>query len=706
MLLTRLPALFYVPYALLSILLPSQYEQAIRESGETHFYFSLCFTLLFAYTVGHILLVASNLKAIPLADILLANLPAMFLCLAAVRSSQLFLPIVLTAIFLSGSFWAWKRQLQTGPGANQIIMVLWALCYLALLAGILYQPVAFPRALGPLLILEFGLGQLAILALFLAFRPRIAATMIALFFVSALLTPRNFVDIPRTLSVPGSWDLVRGFDKWLAARKDVSEYKNQGRPYPIILVSSEGGGIYAAAHAYSVLLGMQLRCPSFAQHIFSTVGVSGGAVGNLLFANTTWKGMIDGRPLVATLNKPVPCHATRHEIDMSAIVEDHLSPVIARALFFDLPLTFFPWRFSPADRARALIQSFQNQSQPDDLLSKSVRDAWSESGNTPLLISVATDVSKGQRFIFSPLTPGGSLAEWFPNGAVESSIEFSQPGPDVSVGDAAIASARFPWLTATGRLEAYQGSFRLLADGGYFENSGAETTTEIFRTIRAHALETQSPDAIERADPRSPHCRLILEKSASAKSAWEGCDHHIFLIHLVISKSYATPLSQANGFESDVNQSFLFDPIAAMLSTREARGQLALERAESEFSWYGLSTDETNTGQVRAELPINELKLPLGWNISKRDAAIVAALSVPMEHCSSISETLGSVDSETTGRTRSDEILASLKKADSNDRISSDEFGAFRGWPEVIEANGCAAATLAGLFDLSKANGR
>src|SRR5712671_3777648 len=138
------------------------------------------------------------------------------------------------------------------------------------------------------------------------------------------------------------------------------------------------------------------------------------------------------------------------------------------------------------------MQSFQNQSQPDDLLSKSVRDSWTENGNTPLLISVATDVSKGQRFIFSPLTPGGSLAEWFPNGAVESSIEFFQPGPDVSVGDAAITSARFPWLTATGRLEAYQGSFRLLADGGYFENSGAETTTEIFRTIRAHAIETQS----------------------------------------------------------------------------------------------------------------------------------------------------------------------------------------------------------------------
>jgi len=341
MLLARLPALFYMPYVLLSILLPSQYEQAIHEAGETHFYFATCFILLFAYTIGHILLVGKNSEAFPLVDFLLANLPSVFLCLAAVRSGQLFLPIVLTAIFLSTSFWIWKRQFQTEASAKRMIMILWGICYLALLAGTLYQPVPFPRALGPLLILEFGLGQLAILALSLALQPRIAATFIALFFLSALFTPRNFVDIPRTLSVPHSWDLVSGFDKWLAARKDLSDYKIHNRPYPIILVSSEGGGIYAAAHAYSVLLGMQLRCPSFAQHVFSTVGVSGGAVGNLLFANTIWKGILNWRP-VGTLNAQlVPCHASRSEVDMSAIVEDHLSPVIARALFFDLPLTFF-----------------------------------------------------------------------------------------------------------------------------------------------------------------------------------------------------------------------------------------------------------------------------------------------------------------------------------------------------------------------------
>ncbi|MGO7770812.1 hypothetical protein ACC736_38740, partial [Rhizobium ruizarguesonis] len=54
-------------------------------------------------------------------------------------------------------------------------------------------------------------------------------------------------------------------------------------PYPVIFVSSEGGGIYAAAHAYTTLSKLANGCPTFAQNIFVAVGVSGGAIGNALF---------------------------------------------------------------------------------------------------------------------------------------------------------------------------------------------------------------------------------------------------------------------------------------------------------------------------------------------------------------------------------------------------------------------------------------
>ena len=76
--------------------------------------------------------------------------------------------------------------------------------------------------------------------------------------------------------------LTDSFNKWLdTARKKYP----QGEPYPVYIVSAQGGGIYAAYHAATTLAKLTDDIPSFPQHIFAISGVSGGSLGASVFAS-------------------------------------------------------------------------------------------------------------------------------------------------------------------------------------------------------------------------------------------------------------------------------------------------------------------------------------------------------------------------------------------------------------------------------------
>jgi hypothetical protein len=71
------------------------------------------------------------------------------------------------------------------------------------------------------------------------------------------------------------------FSEWLEARPDKDSYKN--RPYPVVLVAAEGGGIRAAYITAELLTYLQTIDPSFRRHLFAVSGVSRGAVGASVF---------------------------------------------------------------------------------------------------------------------------------------------------------------------------------------------------------------------------------------------------------------------------------------------------------------------------------------------------------------------------------------------------------------------------------------
>ena len=71
--------------------------------------------------------------------------------------------------------------------------------------------------------------------------------------------------------------LKDSFAHWLKARR------SGNAPFPVFIVTAQGGGIYAASAASSLLATLQDLCPSFARHIFAISAVSGGSVGASVF---------------------------------------------------------------------------------------------------------------------------------------------------------------------------------------------------------------------------------------------------------------------------------------------------------------------------------------------------------------------------------------------------------------------------------------
>lgn len=77
--------------------------------------------------------------------------------------------------------------------------------------------------------------------------------------------------------------LEESFKSWLSSRADRDQFAE--KPYPVYLVSAQGGGIYAAYHAATALTNLTEAMPNFPQHIFAISGVSGGSLGASTFSS-------------------------------------------------------------------------------------------------------------------------------------------------------------------------------------------------------------------------------------------------------------------------------------------------------------------------------------------------------------------------------------------------------------------------------------
>lgn len=518
---------------------------------------------------------------------------------------------------------------------------------LAFVLAIVWSPIWLPIALGSLtMLLIFFVAITWVLVLFSTIYRRTGFPVtVAVLVAATLFSWLGWNDNHRIKYQSGveSKTLDASFAEWFAARKDREHYADRGKPYPVYVIAAEGGGIYAGHHLASFLARMQQQCPGFAQHVFAISSVSGGSLGAAHFVaqvhqrvkNSAWK----------------PCDASAVDGALAQktakyFSKDFLAPLLAATLFPDLVQRLLPFPIYSFDRARSLERAFAEawdgdatDSKLPNPFNKTLDELWSSSGATPLLLLNTTNVNTGSRVTFSSVkldtTPTAMHAA--------EALCARNPKPiTLPLVNAVSLSARFPWVTPAGWLErdaaqtatcvgpgtagGHQSKQRnrlYLADGGYFENSGLETASELVRRLRSHAAKCAKEAG--RTNSNESDCGSGFALALEIRMIMVFAMDDFFLRML----GEDTELASSGSGE-------LYSPLKTLLNTRSARTQAVhvrewlfgddLRRRDPlSFQKIPNSPLQFGTNQLhQVMVDGSKFFLPLGWRLSSRSVATIA----------------------------------------------------------------------------------
>jgi predicted acylesterase/phospholipase RssA len=424
----------------------------------------------------------------------------------------------------------WHR---TMPNATFVAMMSLVVFSLALLAVFLAVPVTAPQSVGPIGIIFFAMASwiafgCAVL-IYPTHRYRLPSLVLVAIVFIAVFSFWNDNHQVRTLGGDvAEWQrssVDEHFAQWLDhRRRPREEYARAGRPYPVFVVAAEGGGIRAAYWTASVLVSLEDSHPGLACHVFAISGVSGGSLGGALFAALIADQVersgyaCDGRVTA----DPDLLSPTVKEM----LAGDFLAPALAGMLFPDFIQRFLPLRgrFALPDRAAYLESAWEKawrESTGSARLEESFRDLWEPAGAryaVPSLFLNGTWVGDGGRNVTSNLRPASSSF-------VELDDVVDLFGRRMRLSTAVHMSARFTYLSPAGTVRVGEEDRRVV-DGGYFENSGALTASEIVSVIQdvdprieIHALiisnHPQHPANPERVEAEESWTDRILPETLS-----------------------------------------------------------------------------------------------------------------------------------------------------------------------------------------------
>jgi hypothetical protein len=399
-------------------------------------------------------------------------------------------------------------------------------------------------------------------------------------------------------------------------------------PYPVFIVSVEGGGIYAAAAASLLLAKLQDSNPGFAQHVFAVSGVSGGAIGATIFqalirSASEFADTQSADPMQAEalpLSDPMPAKQCKtagpsdpatigqrlEPMVESIMLTDHFSPVVG---------SIFPEFLGTSRRGRAdtLAGSFH-----DSVASRSRRAAheldrcfhhhWSASSRAPALVLNATWAEKGERVAFSP----------FPLGSHDNFLRaFSDIAPghrNIDLMEAAVVSARFPAILPPHSLKVESPAQKVespaqkvespaqkvearesppqrwnFVDGGYSDASGATTALAIYRAL---------------ANNKSRKFRIIL---------------------ILLTSANVQPQTATDpGFVSGTAFRDTLAPIDAVLQVRAKLASQAVARVCDYFGAHCKRNPLDPEAAVKiVRIEDESYRLPLGWKLSRTTYEVV-----------------------------------------------------------------------------------
>lgn len=373
----------------------------------------------------------------------------------------------------------------------------------------------------------------------------------------------RLVDLPArsSMSYPA---LSAVFSSWVMRAPG-----DPGQPTPVIIAAAEGGGI-RAAYWTSLVLHHLAEVPDagvmFPQRLFAISSVSGGSFGAAVYAG---------------LRRDPTSQPPRPQIASEILQEHFLAPMVAKLVAGDFLQWFLPVPIRSFDRSSAMETAFaaayNEHVHHDSMVEKFTEFRPERADDVPVLLLNSTSVQLGRRIVASP----------YPWPLSDISVEEQDPidfhkltGRDVSVATAVHNTARFPYISAAGRLRAQNGEhLGHLVDGGYFENTGADTLIDLMRYLKQSA----SPLNVR-------FIAVVLLNSPP--------EEHLLTDPARIPWHETASLGE------------LFSPLRALLQARAARGDLALRRLRE-------SVEPGDVVEFRVCSDSGLREAPLGWQLSK-----------------------------------------------------------------------------------------
>ncbi|MEL7524235.1 MAG: hypothetical protein AAFN16_00615 [Pseudomonadota bacterium] len=306
-------------------------------------------------------------------------------------------------------------------------------------------------------------------------------------------------DIREIASDKSPQEFEAAFLDWYVSRKALAPQHR----VPVIIVATQGGGIYAARHSATVLARLQDDCPAFAQNVFAISGVSGGSLGAAVFASA----VNDLGPDLQTPTCDSDGETAYQDYVEAALYRDFLSPTLWLWLLPEMVQVLLPFpAIHSYDRALGLEYGIESTAiDGSKFYTDGILESWSADKAVPALFLNTARTGTGQQLYLSPLT----LTEIPGSDTQPGSLHEYRRAPfDVRVSTATGLSARFPVVSSVGRftakirnannepldptkepVELYHEENLALVDGGFADNSGGETALRIFRRVATLTAE-------------------------------------------------------------------------------------------------------------------------------------------------------------------------------------------------------------------------
>jgi hypothetical protein len=443
--------------------------------------------------------------------------------------------------------------------ATKVILALSLSLTFALLIGFVASAVELPRRIGaaPIILLAFTswilMGSIVFVLLPKAYGlPSLALLPVLLALAAGGVDNHELRQLPPNAQLARAPSLQASALEWLKQHEaEFREARHAGqKTFPVYIASAEGGGLRAAYWTASVLGEIELATAGrFSRRLFAISGVSGGSLGGAAFV----------AELGEKCNSPEQQNArncARHFLK-----GDFLSPVVAYMLFPDLLQRFLPFMPIRAfDRARALERAWElswAQTHPGAANRFSMPLDQFSSSPGPRLFFNTTRVETGKRVVVSPARFDQDEMPEVDDLLAVGGRPWSMP-----LSTAVHLSARFTYVSPAAKICAdagetcgLDGVWGRLVDGGYHENSGAQTAVDLLRALRRAARDFEKTHAIR----IEPHVVIITNDPGSARL----CD-------------------RAPDPEPGHRYTELLSPITTLWNTRTARGgQARRELADS-----------------------------------------------------------------------------------------------------------------------------